>query len=686
MITHALRSPAPRRALALLLACALLLTGTTAFAASGTEQQVTPAQARRDVATAYAAYQAAQAKVAGIGGQVDRVTSAADAATDRAARLRAKVVENDGGLLDSLNDFVSGDSSLDDAEAAAADAAAARDLETMVQGALADAIAETESTRQAWEKARRRQEQAEQQWSARQFADAAIARAQFQKSYAVRDRAQDRRNKLALRAWTVYLSRLADAGVTPPAAAKLADPDRLPATLEPVRGTGGAALPGVAQKQATGNALTVLSSETVEAVSESLHRVGLRQVPDGGDPATYSCGAYVAQAWGSTTMTLPADAVGQWNELREVRKDSLQVGDVVVLGAKKTGLDQTGVFVGEGLVLMADELSGTVGAQPLPAANLLGVRRATVPASGSPADPPYGGVCGEDKPVVAPPAITEIPGVPSIPGAVPTGGALTMPIGAGTYTISAGYGQGGGLWSSGQHTGQDFAAPSGTPVYAAADGVVTIEHPSWAGNLVRIDHGGGVETLYGHLLRVDVVDGQTVTAGEPIAAVGSEGNSTGPHLHFEVRLDGYTVDPVQVLDVPELPRTAYTNGEVPEGALCDATADGAHHLRCDAAVAYRLLDASYTETFGTPICITDSYRSRAAQEDVFVRKPGLAATPGTSNHGWGLATDLCGGIERFDTPEHDWMVTHGPEHGWVHPSWAGAGGSRPEPWHFEYGT
>ena len=419
MITHALRSPAPRRALALLLACALLLTGTTAFAASGTSsrsprprraatsrRRTPPTRPRRPRSPASAARSTGS-------------PAAADAATERAARLRAKVVENDGGLLDSLNDFVSGDSSLDDAEAAAADAAAARDLETMVQGALADAIAETESTRQAWEKARRRQEQAEQQWSARQFADAAIARAQFQKSYAVRDRAQDRRNKLALRAWTVYLSRLADAGVTPPAAAKLADPDRLPATLEPVRGTGGAALPGVAQKQATGNALTVLSSETVEAVSESLHRVGLRQVPDGGDPATYSCGAYVAQAWGSTTMTLPADAVGQWNELREVRKDSLQVGDVVVLGAKKTGLDQTGVFVGEGLVLMADELSGTVGAQPLPAANLLGVRRATVPASGSPADPPYGGVCGEDKPVVAPPASPESPACPASPARSP---------------------------------------------------------------------------------------------------------------------------------------------------------------------------------------------------------------------------------------------------------------------------
>ena len=68
-----------------------------------------------------------------------------------------------------------------------------------------------------------------------------------------------------------------------------------------------------------------------------------------------------------------------------------------------------------------------------------------------------------------------------------------------------------------------------------------------------------------------------------------------------------------------------------------------------------------------------------------VLKPNMTATPGTSVHGWGLAVDLCGGIESFDTSEHAWLVAHGPAFGWHHPSWAEAGGSRPEPWHFEYG-
>jgi hypothetical protein len=201
---------------------------------------------------------------------------------------------------------------------------------------------------------------------------------------------------------------------------------------------------------------------------------------------------------------------------------------------------------------------------------------------------------------------------------------------------------------------------------------------------VRIDSGGGVETLYAHLSEVDVEAGDIVETGQQVGLVGEEGNSTGPHLHFEVRLDGVAVDPAQVLRLPTASDAAYANGEAPDDALCSATTDGGQRLRCDAAVAYRLLDAAYEDALGGPICITDSYRDRALQESTNVAKPGLAAKPGTSEHGWGLAVDLCGGIERFGTPGHDWLVAHGPAYGWTHPAWAEAGGSRPEPWHFEY--
>jgi LAS superfamily LD-carboxypeptidase LdcB len=175
-----------------------------------------------------------------------------------------------------------------------------------------------------------------------------------------------------------------------------------------------------------------------------------------------------------------------------------------------------------------------------------------------------------------------------------------------------------------------------------------------------------------------------VAAGDRVGAVGSLGNTSGPHLHFEVRLDGVPVDPEQVLTVPEAPRATYPNGDMPADALCAATPDGVQLLRCDAAVAYRLMGAAYEQDNGAALCITDSYRSRAGQELVHAIKPGITARPGTSVHGLGRAVDLCGGAESFSSSEHTWLVDHGPAYGWIHPSWAAAGGSRPEPWHFEY--
>ena len=97
---------------------------------------------------------------------------------------------------------------------------------------------------------------------------------------------------------------------------------------------------------------------------------------------------------------------------------------------------------------------------------------------------------------------------------------------------------------SGAHTGLDIGASSGTPVKVAASGtVVWAGYKGSLGNLVVVQHSNGVQTYYGHCSKIYVSSGQTVSQGQTISAVGSTGNSTGPHLHFEIRVNGVAYNP-----------------------------------------------------------------------------------------------------------------------------------------------
>lgn len=128
----------------------------------------------------------------------------------------------------------------------------------------------------------------------------------------------------------------------------------------------------------------------------------------------------------------------------------------------------------------------------------------------------------------------------------------------------------------------------------------------------------------------------------------------------------------------------YANGRIPASALCSPSFDPSVELRCDAAQALDALDTAYLAAFGTHLDVSDSYRSYAGQVACRRTKGSLCATPGTSNHGTGVAVDLGGGVEGFGTAQFVWMTTNAGAYGWVHPDWAAAGGSKPEAWHWEY--
>jgi murein DD-endopeptidase MepM/ murein hydrolase activator NlpD len=123
------------------------------------------------------------------------------------------------------------------------------------------------------------------------------------------------------------------------------------------------------------------------------------------------------------------------------------------------------------------------------------------------------------------------------------------------YSLSASFAQNGGMWAH-KHSGQDFAVPSGTQVVAAHGGTVVKAGGNGAGdgpaygNAIVIKHGNGTYSQYAHLSKVTVHVGQIVKTGQEIAKSGNTGNSSGPHLHFEIRMTpnyGSAIDPVKFL-------------------------------------------------------------------------------------------------------------------------------------------
>ena len=185
---------------------------------------------------------------------------------------------------------------------------------------------------------------------------------------------------------------------------------------------------------------------------------------------------------------------------------------------------------------------------------------------------------------------------------------------------------------------------------------------------------------------IGVVDGDLAVEEPATAAVDAPADADA------IDGDGYELDPYALLEQTLRDVVArygnstdgYLNGRLPDHVLCRLPWVTHHRLRCDAAHQLTALNELFREHFGRDLPITDSYRTFESQVRLRQRIPHLAAVPGTSKHGWGLAVDFGVPINTGLSAEYLWLRLYGPRFGWDNPPWARLDGSKPEPWHWEF--
>lgn len=146
-------------------------------------------------------------------------------------------------------------------------------------------------------------------------------------------------------------------------------------------------------------------------------------------------------------------------------------------------------------------------------------------------------------------------------------------------------------------------------------------------------------------------------------------------------------DAKALLDTSRWPSLAgVANGTLPASMLAAYPGNPSFQGYRPAVAAFTAMDAAFADRFGYHLTLVSGYRSFGQQVAVKATRGYLAAAPGSSNHGWGLAIDLDGDPGTFGTAAHDWLVANAGRWGWGHPQWAAAGAAKAEAWHFEFAT
>lgn len=475
--------------------------------------------------------------------------------------------------------------------------------------------------------------------------------------------------------WNSQLALIKDEGIVPPLLASLTQEADIRAQgLQPVYDSQGNLQPGVALSP-QGN--LVLASESIARVNYALSSLLVPYDANGVD-GTLSCQAFASKAVASdSVMDLPT--LYQSAQQNTNMMDAYP-GDIVFSGDTKIGLHQAGVHIGGGFVVVASASTGYVSLERLGYDTLLSIRPGVAPsAETSPAPERQEGAADWNCGGIANESSTSTDLLAWLKPFTDDG------------EITTAYGQEDGSrfasWNNVSFGLGYSAVDDQTPVRSATTGlVISSETDEQLGEIVRVRYSDLLTITYSGMSVRTVTEGNVLNAGDFIGLAGSTGEAMfgqAPGVMVKVEAQDVAIDPTYLFNPIREAFSEYSNGQIPASSLCEVGVGG-HLLRCDAARAFSALSSAYQAAFGKEIQFTDTYRSYEGQLACTAAKGRMCATPGTSNHGWGLAIDFADGINVFGTPEHEWMRANAASFGWYHPDWAQSNGSKPEAWHWEY--